>query len=55
MAEHFNPFAGSNSGGGGGAGEKVRYSINKFTDNPTGEVTYKLMQSINNGSSEAVG
>lgn len=56
MAEHFNPFAGSNSGGGGGGtSERVRYTIKKFTDANSGEVTYKLMQSINSGSQTAVG
>jgi hypothetical protein len=45
MAEHFNPFAGSNSGGGGGGGtsERVRYTVKKETNGTSGEVTYKLM------------
>lgn len=47
MAEHFNPFAGLNSGGGGGTSESVRYTIKKETDGTSGEITYKLMQSIN--------
>lgn len=55
----FNPFGspGSSGGGGGGGGtsEKVRYSISKFTNDSTGEVTYKLMQSLNNGTATAVG
>ena len=56
MAEHFNPFAGSNSGGGGGGtSERVRYTIKKETNGTSGEVTYKLMQSINNGSQTVAG
>ena len=57
MAEHFNPFAGSNSGGGGGGGtsERVRYTIKKETNGTSGEITYKLMQSINNGSQTVAG
>lgn len=55
MAEHFNPFAGSNSGGGGGTSEKVRYTIKKETNGTSGEVTYKLMQSINSGSQTVAG
>lgn len=45
----FNPFTDSNSGGGGGGGtsERVRYIIQKETNGTSGEVTYKLMQSIN--------
>ena len=56
MAEHFNPFAGSNSGGGGGGtSERVRYTIQKETNGTSGEVTYKLMQSINSGSQTLAG
>ena len=42
-------------GGGGGEGDKSRYTVTKVTDNNTGEVTYKLMQSINGGSATKVG
>ena len=42
-------------GGGGGEGDKSRYTVTKVTDNSTGEVTYKLMQSINGGTSTKVG
>lgn len=53
----FNPFgsSGNSGGGGGGTGEKVRYSIQKVTDGTSGEVTYKLMQSINNGTATQAG
>lgn len=42
-------------GGGGGDGDVSRYTIQKFTDGSTGEVTYKLMQSLNKGSYVSVG
>ena len=42
-------------GGGGGDGDISRYTIQKFTDGSTGEVTYKLMQSLNKGSYVSVG
>ena len=45
----------SGGGGGGGEGDKSRYTVTKVTDNSTGEVTYKLMQSINGGTSTKVG
>lgn len=40
---------------GGGGGDKSRYTVTKVTDDITGEVTYKLMQSINDGSPTNVG
>ena len=42
-------------GGGGGGGDKSRYTVTKVTDGSTGEVTYKLMQTINDGSATKVG
>ena len=42
-------------GGGGGEGDKSRYTIEKVTNNSTGEVTYKLKQTLNNGSPSYVG
>jgi hypothetical protein len=42
-------------GGGGGDGDISRYTIQKFADGSTGEVTYKLMQSLNKGSYVSVG
>lgn len=45
----------SGGGGGGGEGDKSRYTVTKVTDNSTGEVTYKLMQTINSGSATKVG
>ena len=47
-----NPWGG---GGGGGGGDVSRYTVEKFTNSSTGEVTYKLMQSLNQGSYVAVG
>ena len=41
-------------GGGGGTGDKSRYTVAKYTAN-TGEVTYKLMQSINDGAETVAG
>ena len=40
---------------GGGGGDKSRYTVTKVTDDITGEATYKLMQSINDGSPTNVG
>ena len=52
----FNPFGiSSNSGGGGGTSEKVRYSIKKVTDQSTNEVSYKLVQTINSGPETVAG
>lgn len=45
----------SGGGGGGGEGDKSRYTVTKVTDGSTGEVTYKLMQTINDGSATKVG
>lgn len=42
-------------GGGGGGGDKSRYTIEKFTDDVTGEVTFKLKQTLNDGSATYVG
>lgn len=41
-------------GGGGGGGDTSRYSVAKTTD-ASGEVTYRLMQTINGGTTTAVG
>lgn len=41
-------------GGGGGGGDTSRYSVSKITD-ASGEVTYRLMQTINGGTATAVG
>lgn len=40
---------------GGGGGDTSRYTVTKVTDGSTGEVTYKLMQTINGGSATKVG
>ena len=42
-------------GGGGGGGDKSRYTIEKFTDNETGVVTFKLKQTLNDGTATYVG
>ena len=42
-------------GGGGGGGDVSRYTVEKATDGVTGEVTYKLMEQLNNGTAHAVG
>lgn len=42
-------------GGGGGEGDVSRYTVEKATDSGTGEVTYKLMEQLNNGTAHAVG
>lgn len=42
-------------GGGGGGGDISRYTVEKVTNGSTGEVTYKLMEQLNNGTAHAVG
>lgn len=42
-------------GGGGGGGDISRYTVEKVTDESTGEVTYKLMEQLNNGTAHEVG
>lgn len=52
MIGFFNPFgSSSSSGGSGGSGtsEKVRYTVNKITENDT--TSYKLSQTINSSTS----
>ena len=51
----YFPNEGGGGGGGGGTGDKSRYTVAKHTDNNTGEVTYKLMQSINSGGETVAG
>ena len=52
---NFEDYFPSGGGGGGGEGDKSRYTVTKVTDNSTGEVTYKLMQTIDDGPSINVG
>ena len=52
---YYDYFPEEGGGGGGGSGDVSRYTIQKFTDGSTGEVTYKLMQSLNQGSYVSVG
>ena len=52
---YYDYFPEEGGGGGGGGGDKSRYTIEKFTDGSTGEVTYKLMQSLNDGGYVSVG
>lgn len=42
-------------GGGGGSGDISRYTVERVTDVGTGEVTYKLMEQLNNGTAHEVG
>ena len=45
MGSFFDPFGGTGSssgGGGGGGGSTATYSVEKYTDAQTGEVTYSL-------------
>lgn len=42
-------------GGGGGGGDLSRYTVEKVTDGVTGEVTYKLIEQLNNGTPTPVG
>lgn len=42
-------------GGGGGGGDISRYTVEKVTDEVTGEATYKLIEQLNNGTAHAVG
>ena len=45
MGSFFDPFGGTGSGsggGGGGGGSTATYSVEKYTDTQTGEVTYSL-------------
>lgn len=42
-------------GGGGGGGDTSRYTVTKVVNNNTGEVTYKLMQSLNGAQATPVG
>lgn len=42
-------------GGGGGDGDKSRYTVEKITDNETGEVSFKLEQTLNDEKPSFVG
>lgn len=46
MGSFFDPFGGTGSssggGGGGGGGSTATYSVEKYTNDQTGEVTYSL-------------
>ena len=39
----------------GGSGDVSRYTVEKVTDDVTGEVTYKLMEQLNNGTAHVIG
>lgn len=52
---NFREYFPDGGGGGGGEGDKSRYTVEKVTNNSTGEVTYKLKQTLNNGSPTYVG
>lgn len=53
--EYFPEEEPGGGGGGGGGGDVSRYTVEKVTDGVTGEVTYKLMEQLNNGTAHAVG
>ena len=53
--DYFPDEGGGGGGGGGGEGDKSRYTVEKVTNNSTGEVTYKLKQTIDSGSPSYVG
>jgi hypothetical protein len=52
--EYF-PEEGGGGGGGGSSGDISRYTVEKVTNSGTGEVTYKLMEQLNNGTAHKVG
>lgn len=52
---NFREYFPDGGGGGGGEGDKSRYTVERVTNNSTGEVTYKLKQTLNNGSPTYVG
>lgn len=52
---NFREYFPDGGGGGGGEGDKSRYTVEKVTNNSTGEVTYKLKQTLNGGSPSYVG
>lgn len=51
----YFPEEGGGGGGGGSSGDISRYTVEKVTDDGTGEVTYKLMEQLNNGTAHEVG
>lgn len=51
----YFPNEGGGGGGGGGSGDISRYTVKKVTDGSTGEVTYNLMEQLNNGTAHKVG
>ena len=51
----YDYFPEEQPGGGGGGGDVSRYTVEKVTDGSTGEVTYKLMEQLNNGTAHKVG
>lgn len=53
--DYFPDEGGGGGGGGGGSGDISRYTVEKVTDGSTGEVTYKLMEQLNNGAAHKVG
>ena len=53
-SNYYEYFPEENPGGGGGGGDNSRYTVVKVTSS-SGEVTYKLQQTINSGSPTYVG
>jgi hypothetical protein len=52
---YYEYFPEEQPGGGGGSGDISRYTVEKVTDGGTGEVTYKLMEQLNNDTAHEVG
>ena len=53
--DYFPEEGGGGGGGGGSSGDISRYTVEKVTNGGTGEVTYKLMEQLNNGTAHEVG
>ena len=51
--DFFPPSGGG--GGGGGSGDISRYTVEKSTNGSTGEVSYDLIEQLNNGVAHKVG
>lgn len=52
---YYDYFPEEGGGGGGGGGDISRYTVEKSTDGSTGEVTYDLIEQLNNGTAHKVG
>lgn len=52
---YYEYFPEEEPGGGGSSGDISRYTVEKVTDEVTSEVTYKLIEQLNNGTAHPVG